>query len=58
MMAMFFLLLTGYLKAVNHYFDGMQAYITMAIPNMEVRYIYESNIMEWFKRRSKSAEKM
>lgn len=48
-----FLLLTGYLKVVDNYFDGMKAYITMAIPNMEVRYIYESNIMEWFKRRSK-----
>lgn len=51
-----FLLLTGYLKAVDSYFDGMQAYITMAIPNMEVRYIYESNIMEWLKKRSKSAD--
>ena len=33
-----FLLFTGYLKVTNSHFDGMQAYMTMAIPNMEVRY--------------------
>ena len=49
-----FLLFTGYLKITNSHFDGMQAYMTMAIPNMEVRYIYESNIMEWFKQRISS----
>ena len=32
-----FLLLTGYLKMIDNHFDGTQAYITMAIPNMEVR---------------------
>lgn len=51
-----FLLLTGYLKAVDSHFDGMQIYITMAIPNREVRYIYERNIMEWLKRRNKSVD--
>lgn len=51
-----FLLLTGYLKVVDSYFDGMQAHITMAIPNREVRYIYERNIMEWFKKRSRMAD--
>ena len=51
-----FLLLTGYLKMIDNHFDGTQAYITMAIPNMEVRYIYESNIMEWFKKCSKSVD--
>lgn len=51
-----FLLFTGYLKAVDSHFDGMQAYVTMAIPNMEVRYIYESHIMEWLKRRIKTAD--
>ena len=38
-------------KAENTHFDGARAYLTMAIPNMEVRYIFENNIMEWFKRR-------
>lgn len=51
-----FLLLTGYLKIVDSHFDGMKAYIKMAIPNMEVRYIYERNITEWFKRRSKATD--
>ncbi len=51
-----FLLLTGYLKAVDSYFDGMQAHIMMAVPNREVRYIYERNIMEWLKKRSRMAD--
>lgn len=51
-----FLLLTGYLKIVDSHFDGMKAYIKMAIPNMEVRYIYERNITEWFNRRSKATD--
>lgn len=45
-----FLFFTGYLKAENTHFDGARAYLTMAIPNMEVRYIFENSIMEWFKR--------
>ena len=51
-----FLLLTGYLKVVDSYFDGMQAHIMMAVPNREVRYIYERNIMEWLKKRSRMAD--
>lgn len=43
-----FLFFTGYLKAVDTHFDGSNAYLIMAIPNMEVRYIYKNNIMEWF----------
>lgn len=50
------LLFTGYLKMTDSYFDGRQVYITMAIPNMEVRYIYECNIMEWLKRRTKATD--
>lgn len=51
-----FLLLTGYLKVVDSYFDGMQAHIMMAVPNREVRYIYERNIMEWLKKRSRMVD--
>lgn len=51
-----FLFFTGYLKAVDVYFDGARAYMTMAIPNMEVRYIYENNIMEWMNRRIKAVD--
>ncbi|HBA68283.1 MAG TPA: AAA family ATPase [Lachnospiraceae bacterium] len=51
-----FLLLTGYLKMTNIYFDGAQAYVTMAIPNREVRYIYETSIMEWFRQCAVTAD--
>ncbi len=46
-----FLFFTGYLKAVEIHFDGTRAYMSLAIPNREVRYIYENNIMEWSDRR-------
>ena len=46
-----FLFFTGYLKAVDTHLVGARVYMTMAIPNMEVRYIYENTIMEWFRRR-------
>ena len=42
---------TGYLKAVDTHLVGARVYMTMAVPNMEVRYIYENTIMEWFRRR-------
>lgn len=48
-----FLFFTGYLKAVDTHFDGTKAYLTMAIPNMEVRYIYENSIMQWMNRHVK-----
>lgn len=41
-----FLFLTGYLKAVRTSFDGSRAYMTMAIPNKEIRYIYENHLIE------------
>lgn len=31
-------------------YGGTKAYLTMAIPNMEVRYIYENSIMQWMNR--------
>ena len=36
-----FPIFTGYLKAVDTHLVGARVYMTMAIPNMEVRYIYE-----------------
>lgn len=51
-----FLFLTGYLKAVRTTFDGLRAYMVMAIPNKEVRYIYENHLMEWLGRRIKSMD--
>ena len=51
-----FLFLTGYLKAVRTSFDGSRAYMTMAIPNKEIRYIYENHLMEWLGRRIRSID--
>ena len=34
----------------------MQAYVTMTIPNTEIRYIYENHIMEWLKQRMKAVD--
>lgn len=42
-----FLFFTGYMKKVSERKDGTRIYMTMKIPNMEVQYIYETQIMEW-----------
>lgn len=46
-----FLLFTGYLKACRRRLISETIYVTMAIPNTEVRYIYKNKIMEWFRER-------
>ena len=46
-----FLFFTGYLKKVKERMQMDSIYISLAIPNAEVRYIYRSTIMEWFNRR-------
>ncbi|SHK40522.1 AAA family ATPase [Hespellia stercorisuis] len=43
-----FLFFTGYLKAESLRFIEDTIYLTMKIPNMEVRYIYRKFIREWF----------
>ena len=43
-----FLFFTGYLKAEAQRFDEDTIYLTMKIPNMEVRYIYRNTIQDWF----------
>ncbi len=45
-----FLFFTGYLKKVKERMQMDSIYISLAIPNAEVRYIYRSTIMEWFNR--------
>ena len=45
-----FLFFTGYLKKVKERMRMDSIYISLAIPNAEVRYIYRSTIMEWFNR--------
>lgn len=48
-----FLFFTGYLKAVSQQMEGNIIYLTMAIPNEEVRYIYQNTIREWFEQKQK-----
>ncbi len=45
-----FLFFTGYLKKVDSRMEGETQYMTMAIPNAEVRYIYRNTIMSWFEK--------
>lgn len=51
-----FLYFTGYLKAVQVKFDGECSYVTLTIPNEEVRYIYRSTIQEWFEQKLKNED--
>lgn len=44
-----FLFFTGYLKKVGIRMEGDSRYVTFAIPNREVRYIYNNTIMNWFR---------
>lgn len=43
-----FLFFTGYLKKTAERFSGDTIYLTLTIPNAEVRYIYRHTILEWF----------
>lgn len=46
-----FLFFTGYLKKASERFEGDTGYLTLEIPNAEVRYIYRNTILEWFNRK-------
>lgn len=43
-----FLFFTGYLRQDSKRLEGDTRYVTMKIPNTEVRYIYKNTIQEWF----------
>lgn len=43
-----FLFFTGYLKKQGERFDGETMYLTLAIPNTEVKLIYRNTILDWF----------
>lgn len=43
-----FLFFTGYLKKSGERFFGDTLYLSMSIPNAEVRCIYRNTILEWF----------
>lgn len=42
-----FLLFTGYLKILSQRMEGAIIYAKLAIPNTEVKYIYDTTIMAW-----------
>lgn len=43
-----FLFFTGYLKQISRRMEQVTQYVTMAVPNLEVEYIYRSTISSWF----------
>lgn len=43
-----FLFFTGYLKKVSERLEDVITYITLGIPNLEVKYIYQNTILDWF----------
>ncbi|MFP3155052.1 ATP-binding protein [Lachnospiraceae bacterium ZAX-1] len=51
-----FLLFTGYLTLVSARQVDDEQYLTMAIPNREVKYIYRTMIIDWFNDRIKTKD--
>ena len=43
-----FLFFTGYLKKLSERFDGEMVYLTLAVPNTEVKLIYRNTVLDWF----------
>jgi len=46
-----FMFFTGYLKKVRERLEGVQRVLDLSIPNLELKYIYEVKIKEWFEDR-------
>lgn len=51
-----FLFFTGYLKKISERLDEETQYVTMAIPNTEVSYIYKNTIRSWFDKKKRSLD--
>lgn len=51
-----FLLFTGYLKVVKQRFEIDTIYLTLKLPNAEIRYIYRNTIREWFNEKVKQTD--
>ncbi len=49
-----FLFFTGYLKKTGSYMEGEQQWVILAIPNLEVKYIYRNAVLAWFDKRIKT----
>ncbi len=43
-----FLFFTGYLKKISEKKVGTHVYLTMKIPNLEIKNIYENQVTDWF----------
>lgn len=52
-----FLYFTGYLKKVSERIEGEDVYMTMTIPNAEIRSIYRNQISSWFEKKVKEADR-
>lgn len=48
-----FLFFTGYLKKTSVRKEGRNTFLTMAVPNEEVAYIYENTISIWFEKKQR-----
>lgn len=51
-----FLFFTGYLKKISERREGRTIYLTSALPNEEIAYIYENTILEWFDGKLKNTD--
>ncbi|GBU23471.1 hypothetical protein R83H12_00082 [Fibrobacteria bacterium R8-3-H12] len=51
-----FLFFTGYLKKVGERKEGVKIFLDLSIPNLELQYIYEVKISEWFKEQIKQKD--
>ena len=52
-----FLFFTGYMKKISERQEGEDIYLTMAIPNREIKSIYSNQIREWFKMEMKKEDR-
>ena len=52
-----FLFFTGYLKKVSERREEEDVYVTMTIPNLEIRSIYRNHIRGWFDQAVKKSDK-
>lgn len=51
-----FLFFTGYMKKVSERFEGEDVFVTMSIPNIEIRSIYKNQISSWFDKEVKKLD--
>lgn len=52
-----FMFFTGYLKKTAEDFDGLKRYLTLQIPNKEIKYIFIEKIRGWFQERVREMDR-